>query len=58
MSSQDIQVQCTRCRNKHLQSARVEGKPDKFGLTPLICPRCGGHNVYKLDANEKPARAR
>ncbi len=49
----DIYVQCTRCRNTHMESDRVETKPDKYGLRTMACPNCGGQNFYKLDANGK-----
>jgi predicted nucleic-acid-binding Zn-ribbon protein len=52
----DIYVQCTRCRNKHMESDRVETAPDKYGLRTMACPRCGGHNYYKLDDNGKRCR--
>lgn len=48
--SHDIYVQCTRCRNKHMESDRVESAPDRYGMRTLKCPKCGGHNFYKLDA--------
>ncbi len=47
----DIYVQCTRCRNKHMESERIETAPDKYGLKTMACPRCGGHSYYKLDDN-------
>ena len=49
----DIHVQCTRCRNKHMESERKEGPAGRFGLRKLLCPRCGGHTYYKLDPNGK-----
>lgn len=45
-AAQDAVVQCTRCKNKHLKSDRVETKPDRSGLRTLACPRCGGHSFY------------
>lgn len=47
----DIYVQCTKCRNKHMESERVETPPDKNGFRTMACPRCSGHSYYKLDEN-------
>lgn len=52
----DMYVQCTRCRNKHMKSARVETAPDKHGLRTMACPRCGGHRYYKIDDNSNRSR--
>lgn len=45
----DIPVQCTRCRNQHMESELV-GKPRKgfSGSTELCCPRCGCKSFYDL----------
>lgn len=42
-------VQCTRCRNKHAESERIETAPDRNGMRTMVCPRCGGHSYYKLE---------
>jgi predicted nucleic-acid-binding Zn-ribbon protein len=52
----DIHVQCTRCRNKHMESDRIESAPDKLGMRTMTCPRCSGHNYYRLDADGKRCR--
>lgn len=44
-------VKCTRCRNKHLVSERVEKRDFKkraFPTYDLCCPRCGGKSYYDL----------
>lgn len=47
MSYKDIPVQCCRCKNKHMESARVR-KPDPKcrGLSNMVCPRCGAKSYY------------
>jgi len=45
----DIPVECCRCRNKHMESDRVESEKNKNGFRTLVCPRCGAHNYYRLD---------
>ena len=51
---EDIYVKCCRCKNKHWHSERKNGKQDKYGLTPLVCPRCGAQIYYKLEAPAEP----
>lgn len=46
-ASHDIQVQCTRCRNKHMESERVAVRTSRIG-SELTCPRCGGRSYYDL----------
>lgn len=44
-------MKCTRCRNSHLLSERVEKRDFKkkaFPTYDLVCPRCGGKNYYDL----------
>lgn len=40
-------VQCTRCRNTHVESDRP-WKPSRNGMSHRICPRCGGRSYYDL----------
>lgn len=51
MTGPDIPVQCTRCRNKHMESTRV-AKPSKvirgLGAEDLCCPRCGCRSYYDM----------
>lgn len=51
--SNDILVQCCRCRNKHRESERID-LPDKkyagLGVTTLVCPRCNCKSYYKIDS--------
>lgn len=43
-------VQCTRCRNKHSYSSRIDKRDKKFKyLSHSSCPRCGGTNYYQLN---------
>lgn len=43
-------VQCTRCRNKHPYSSRIDKPDKKFKyLSHSSCPRCGGTNYYQLN---------
>lgn len=46
--------QCTRCRNKHLESER-NSVPHKTirGGREMVCPRCGGKSFYDIT----PAKA-
>lgn len=51
----DAPVQCTRCRNKHRESQRVQKPTTVKGLrsstlqvTDSCCPRCGGKAFYDL----------
>lgn len=41
MFKQTDTVKCTRCRNKHLISERIDN-PAKDGTWDSTCPRCGG----------------
>ncbi|WP_174866822.1 hypothetical protein [Pectobacterium polaris] len=44
-------VKCTRCRNRHLHSERLEKRDFKnraFPIYDLVCPRCDGKNFYDL----------
>lgn len=47
----DIQVKCTRCRNKHMESERPEIRDPQYkGMRVFtrVCPRCGCKNFYEL----------
>lgn len=47
----DIPVQCTRCRNKHMESERASKKRSDAGgyvLSDLCCPRCGAKSFFDL----------
>jgi len=48
----DIPVQCCRCRNRHMESERVERdiKSDDEGLIwrKLVCSHCGAEAFYDL----------
>lgn len=48
------QVKCTRCRHVHYEKDRVKGKPDKYGLTPIVCPKCSGHSMYRTTGAKTP----
>ena len=55
-----MKVQCTRCRNKHDESERIEVPSNTFkglGAKDLVCPKCSGRNYYRLDADGKRAKA-
>ena len=41
-SKDDKALICNSCYFVHSQSSRVDGKESAFGLTPLLCPSCGG----------------
>lgn len=43
----DIQVQCTRCRNRHMESERVRVEVGD-GRTALVCPRCSARSFFDL----------
>lgn len=49
----DILVQCTRCKNKHMESERIS-RPMKFNgvidlnASEMICPRCNCKSYYDL----------
>lgn len=47
----DYLVKCCRCRNKHLESERVEKPTHKWGIKAddLVCPRCEGKTYYRLE---------
>lgn len=42
------QVKCTRCRHVHYEKDRVNGKPGRYGITPVVCPKCGGRSMYRI----------
>jgi hypothetical protein len=44
----DILVQCTRCRNKHMESERVSKRRKGESMSDLCCPRCGGMTFFDL----------
>lgn len=46
----DIHVQCTRCRNKHLKSERelVLTAMSGVAISTFVCPRCCCRNFYDL----------
>ncbi len=48
----DIPVQCTRCRNKHMESERkAVPRHDSEGFitfSDLCCPRCGAKSFYDM----------
>jgi hypothetical protein len=46
-SRADLAVQCTRCRNRHMESERTP-MPLGNGLRSLVCPRCEGKSFYDL----------
>jgi len=50
-SDHDIPVQCTRCRNKHMESERHSVPDRKFKnltMTNQVCPRCGCRSYFNL----------
>ena len=57
MSTNDIHVQCTRCKNKHKESERLSvqiKKPKGFtdlnvNATALVCPRCNCKSFYNIE---------
>ena len=52
--STDRNCQCTRCKNKHLESERKSVQDKKFSFaSDLVCPRCGCKNFYDIT----PAKA-
>jgi hypothetical protein len=55
-AKQERQIQCTRCRHKHCESERGRTKPDSYGMTTSICPRCRGQSYYQLGDDGKPER--
>ncbi|MEQ9860603.1 hypothetical protein OI450_14295 [Pectobacterium cacticida] len=51
---QDMQVKCTRCRNNHLKSERVDvfdPKAKYFITYNSTCPRCGCKSYYDSTPN-------
>ena len=49
----DIPVQCTRCRNKHMESERISRplqrrSTSEIQMSDMVCPRCGGKSYYDL----------
>lgn len=54
----DIYCECCRCRNKHMESERLEvqSKTIKhFDAKDLVCPKCKALDYYRL--NEDGTRA-
>lgn len=49
---QDKEVQCTRCRNKHKFSERIEKRKKNFVFVSMVCPRCGGESYFDLSEKE------
>jgi hypothetical protein len=53
---------CTRCKNIHKSSERIEQANPKSVFRDLICPRCGAKpyydiselQIYKMDKDNKP----
>lgn len=41
-------VQCTRCKNKHRESERIDKKSDKGNWSDVVCPKCGGKTMFVL----------
>ena len=51
MSRADISVQCTRCRNKHMESTRTMvpcGNSGGIAMSESVCPRCSCKSYYDL----------
>ncbi len=48
---QDYLVKCCRCRNKHLESERVQKPNYEHGFTSYdrVCPRCECKTYYRLE---------
>jgi DNA-directed RNA polymerase subunit RPC12/RpoP len=46
-SSGDIQVQCIRCRYRHLESER-QSVDSGNGFSELVCPRCNCKSFYDM----------
>jgi DNA-directed RNA polymerase subunit RPC12/RpoP len=44
----DIPVQCTRCRNKHMESERKSVRRKNSIISDLVCPRCGCKSFYDM----------
>lgn len=48
-ASHDIPVQCTRCRNRHMESERVGMQSKQIpGAKDMVCPRCSCKSYYDL----------
>lgn len=52
MFANSERVQCTRCRNIHLMSERldVRDKSYEVGMMVSVCPRCSCRNFYRQPA--------
>jgi len=55
----DIRVECSRCRNKHMESERLQVPSSKYktsglGICDMVCPRCCCESYYRV---EEPAKA-
>ena len=51
MSRADIPVQCTRCRNKHMESTRTmlpRGNSRGIAMSESLCPRCSCKSFFDL----------
>ena len=51
---EDLNVQCSRCRNKHKESERTEvPRPQKrtggIQISDKVCPRCRCKTYYRLE---------
>ena len=48
---QDYLVKCCRCRNKHLESERVQKLNNKHGFRSYerVCPRCECTTYYRQE---------
>lgn len=49
----DIPVQCTRCRNKHMESERISRplqrrSTSEIQMSDMVCPRCGCKSYYDM----------
>ncbi|WHP06958.1 hypothetical protein QLH32_05690 [Acinetobacter corruptisaponis] len=46
----DYLVKCCRCRNKHLESERLEKQSRQWSFAKdLVCPRCECTAYYQLE---------
>lgn len=51
MSRVNIPCKCTRCRNKHMETDRIQKPRPQSGGIPtfdLVCPRCGCTSFYDM----------
>lgn len=53
MTRADIPVKCTRCRNEHRESERIQHpwprrSTSEIQVGDLVCPRCGCKSYYDL----------